>query len=381
MTDPLEDRLRSHFADRAARITVDPDPVVVVERSAGRTRIGAPLMAGVVAVAALLVGGSFATGMAVAGSSPASTPTTTVPGADVSPSASSASSGGIAARPGSAELAPLTSLFTRTGPSGVTIRAYTSTTTAVGGCTADAPCPPVGGVPPTAPCPKGAMCAQPVTTPAASGGPGADTTTTTAAGATAGDPGSGSGGSTGSGTGGTGTITTTTGPPQPAACQQLTLELSTAQAVWSASMAAPTSVTLGPKTVQLVDTGTFGDAEGAPAGFVTAVVSGDVASVRLVSSSGAVLDAMTPSAGVVVLAATGSTALTGTSVVGVDAGGATVATTAADQGTSPEAPGCVTGPTGPPVTPPTTVPTGSTTTTGPTVSTVVPPIGAATRQP
>jgi len=31
MTDPLEDRLRSHLADRAARVTVDPDPATVVE--------------------------------------------------------------------------------------------------------------------------------------------------------------------------------------------------------------------------------------------------------------------------------------------------------------------------------------------------------------
>ena len=70
MTDPLEDRLRSHFADRAARVTADPDPAAFVERSVGRPHPGVPMVAGLVAVAAVLVGGSFLTGVSVAGSSP-----------------------------------------------------------------------------------------------------------------------------------------------------------------------------------------------------------------------------------------------------------------------------------------------------------------------
>jgi hypothetical protein len=143
--------------------------------------------------------------------------------------------------------------------------------------------------------------------------------------------------------------------------------------VSSAVIAAPTFPGSGPGTLQVVDTGSFGEAEGAPAGWVAVVVSGDVASVRLVSPSGAVLDSMTPSSGVVVLATTGATALAGTSAVALDAGGATVATVATDQAASASGPGCMSTP--PVSVPPTTVPgvDPTTSTTGPTTSTVVPP--------
>ena len=113
-------------------------------------------------------------------------------------------------------------------------------------------------------------------------------------------------------------------------------------------------------------TGSFGEVEGAPVGDVTLVVSGDVASVRLLSSTGAVLDAMRPSSGVAVLVATGATGLAGSSVVGVDAGGVAVASVATDRSGSGPGPGCSAPAPGTPVPVPTT-------TTGPTTSTVVAP--------
>jgi len=385
MTDPLEDRLRSHLADRAAQVTVEPDPAAVVERAAGRRRIGAPLVAGVVAVAALVAGGSFATGLAVAGPSPASTTLGNGADAAVRPPSASVVGGGVAPHPGTVAAPVLTHLSTRTTDSGVTIRVYTSAVDAVTPCTPAAPCTPGGGVPPTVPCPAGAECAQPVTTPAvvppAPPGPGA---TVGSVGASA---------SSGSGVSGSPVpvpvpAPTTTTPPA-TSCRQLTVELSTAQAVWSSSMPAPTTDGSGPKTVQLVDTGSFGVAEGAPVGFAVVVVPADVASVRLVSSSGAVLDAVTPSSGVVVAATTDASGFAGSSVVGLDAGGATVATVPADAGMTAATGGCgvptpVPTPTQTPTpvptpTPVATVPGGTgttttttTTTTGPTTSSMGP---------
>ena len=368
MTDPLEDRLRSHFADRAAQVAADPDPSAFVERSVGRTRVGVPLVAGAVAVVALLTGGGFLTGISVAASSSTSTTSTTAPGRAAAPLASGAaasgSSPGADVGGGSAAVA-LTPLFTRTSGSGVDIRAYTSPVEAVGGCTSDSPCPPIGVVPGHVPCPTGSMCAQPVTTPMATAGDGAGSS----GGSTSGSAGSGAGGSAGGTGSDPGGIPVTTVPQQATGCSQLTLELSTDRAVASTAFAAPTAGALAPKTVRLVDTGSFGEAEGGPVGWVAAVVSGDVASVRLVSSSGAVLDAMTPSSGVVVLAATGAVALAGTSVVGLDAGGATLATGPADQFASSAVPGCSAPSPGPPATTPGSP---TTTTTGPTTSTVVP---------
>jgi hypothetical protein len=385
MTDPLEDRLRSHLADQAARVTATPDPSAFVERSTGRDRFGAPLVAGAAAVVALLVGGSFATGWSVAASSPT---TTTTPGTSraaaplAHPTALSPGAAGVdISGSGAAVTDPLTALFTRTTGSDVTIRTYTSTA-AGGGCSTPAACPPIASVPVPVQCPKGAMCAQPVTTPIAS-------TPATPGGAPGSSPGSSAGsspGSSGGSTGGTATGTgggTTTVPVVAGGCQQLTLELSTAAAVGTATLAAPTNAALGPKTVELVGTGSFGGAEGDPVGWVAVVASGDVASVRLESSTGAVLDAMVPSSGMAVLAATGGSGLVGTSVVGVDPGGAVLATVAVGAAPSGVGPGCTSVPPGPPVTtPPTTTPVPTTTTTtstttpsstDPTSSTVVPP--------
>ena len=369
MTDPLEDRLRTHLADRAAQVTAQPDPSAVVERSSGRRRIGAPLLAGAAAVLALLVGGSFATGWSVAASSPT---TTTVPGGSrygaplARPTAQSPGAAGVDVPTGStASVDPLAPVFTRTTGSGVTIRTYTPTGTAGGGCASS--CPPTGTTPAPVPCPMDALCAHPETTPTAT--PGG------APGSSAGSAGRVTGDGTTSGSGGS----TATTAPATTACQQLTAELSTAAAVDSAVFAAPTSGTLGSRTALVADYGSFGEAEGAPVGWVAVVVSGDVASVRLVSATGSVLDAMAPSSGVAVLAATGGSALAGTSVVGVDANGTVLVTVAAVGGSPDSGPGCTTVPPGPPVTvPTTTVPTTTVpTTTVPTTTvppTTVPPI-------
>lgn len=370
MTDPLEDHLRLHLADRAGRVTVDPDPTAVVERSAGRRRIGAPLVATVVAVAALLAGGGFTTGMAVAGPSRASN----APLAASAPEGGSLSTTtiGRGAMPSTAAVVALTPLFVRSTDSGATIRAYTSSIGPITGCPPGALCVSPGGVPPIAPCPPGAKCAQPVTTPAGVPDPTIPVTGSGGSpgpGSSPGSPGSAGGGVSGSPEPGPMTTTTT---PAVAGCRQLTLELSTAQAVWSTSLPTPATDGIGPKSVQLVGTGTFGEAEGAPTAVAVVAVSPDVTVVRLVSSSGAVLDAMAPTAGIAVMATTGANGLAGTTVVGLDAGGATVATVPSDQGTSNAAGGCGVLP--PQPTPVTTVPGGPVpTTTGPVTSTVVPP--------
>ena len=379
MTDPLEDRLRSHLADRAARVTVDPDPAAVVERSAGRRRFGAPLVAGVVAVAALLAGGGFATGMAVAGPSPAATaPALAAPEAGAL-STTTTGPGGVSS---AAEVPALTRLFVRTTDGGVTIRAYAASTVPVPVCPSGATCSSPGSVPPTVPCPPGAECAQPVTTPgvvpiatAPVSGSGS--------GSSSGSTGSGSSGSGVSGPPGSTPVTTTTAPPT-TSCRQLTLELSTPQAVWSTTVPAPAADGPGPTSVQLVDTGTFGGAEGSPTAYAVVAVSSDVAAVRLVSASGALLDAMAPTAGIAVVATTDGAGLAGATVVGLDAAGTAVATVPSDQGTSAVSGGC-TVPTPLPA-PGATAPGGTpTTTTGPTTSTVVPgralpSIEPATRQ-
>jgi hypothetical protein len=361
MTDPLEDRLRSHFAARAARVTAEPDPSALVERSAARPRLGVPLIAVLAAAVAVLTGGGFLTGMSVAGSSPAPT----VPAGGAAPATSGAPNvaGGPASRvdqqPSTATVLSLTPLFTRTTTSGVTIRAYTSGTT-------------VGVVPGPTPCPAGMMCAQPITTPTSPRGASANGGT--------GSTGSGSIGGTASSGGvsepdapiGTGTAV----PPVTSRCQAVTLEMSTDRAVSSVTVGQPTGAAVAPNSVQLLGSGSFGEAEGGPVSWVAVGVGSGVTSVQLVESTGTVVDTMTPASGVVVLAGVGATLPGGTSVVGLDGAGATLATVPVDQGVAP-APDCSPVVQGPPVTPPTTVPTtvpgGSpTTTTAPSTTTTVP---------
>jgi hypothetical protein len=361
MTDPLEDRLRSHFAERADRVTAEPDPSTLVERSAVRPHLGVALLASLVAVVAVLTGGGFLTGIAVASSSPAPAPR---PGPNV-PAASSGSAvasapavGPTAATSGVAQT--FTSLFTRTTTSGVTIRAYGS-----GAAT--------GVVPAPVSCLPGVMCAQPIITPLKPvSGPAATGTASSVSGR------AGASASAG-GSGPATTIGTAVLVPQVSRrCQEVTLEMSTEQAVSSVAIVGPTAASVAPSSMQLLGTGSFGQAEGGPVGWVALAVGSNVSSVRLESATGTVVDTMAPISGMVVLAAPGSTVPGGMSVVFITGAGSTVATLPANQGMYP-APGCT--PVTPiaPVNPPATVPTTSiaprvstTTTTDPTTSTVVP---------
>jgi len=367
VTDPLEEQLRDHFAERAARVTAEPDPGAFVERSTGRTRPGAGLIAGLVAVVAVLAGGGFVTGMSVAGSSPAAAP---VPRTG---SGASAAAGGAmvpagtspaVGTPATALATPMTWLFTRTTSAGVTVRAFLS------GESVD-PCPPSLAcaqpvvVPAPVTCPTGALCAQPVTVPAT-----VPAGVTGTAGGTA-VPGS-DGGSSGSSGGSPGTTVTDPTPTPSHGCTELTVELSTDRAVSTSVGPGPSGVAPS-GSVAISDSGSFGSAEGGPAVWVAAEVGAGVASVRLVSATGSVLDAMAPTHGVVVLATSGSDTLTGASLVVLDAAGTTTATVPADQQSG--TPRCATVVPGGPATPSTTTTTlpGSpptTSTTGP-----VPPAG------
>jgi hypothetical protein len=374
MTDPLEDRLRHHFADRAGEVNARPDPTVLVERSTGRGRVGAALVTGLVAIAVVLAGGSFLTGMSVAGSSRA--PAVRAHGPSAAKVGGPMASPGPIARTGESVPSgapPLTVLFSRITLSGVTVRAYAAIGPLDGGCTQGTPCPPVGIVPGPTPCPNGAMCVQPATRPnAGSAGHSIPEGSSTS--------------STWSGTPSTGTASTgnaTVGPGQAGTvlpgvigCRTLTLELSNAQAVSTASITAPADGVPAAGSSRLLDSGSFGGSEGGPVGWIAVAVGSGVDSVHLVSSTGVVLDSMAPVSGVVVLVATGSNALTGTTAVGLDVGGGTVTTVPADLNAgSPEPPGCAVVPTGPPATTSTTVPEASpATTSAPSNSTVVTPM-------
>ena len=357
MTDPLEDRLRAHLAERADRVTAEPDADAFVERSAGRSRPRAPFIAGLAAAAVLVVGGSFAGGLSVAGSTAVPAPRPGGAAAAVAGGSSVPAEVPTTTTPASSPT-PLTSLFIRTTSSGVTIRTYASGAS-TGICTGSGTCPGSGGaVPLPSPCPTDAACAQPVIEPASHG--------------TAIDPGSvgPSGGTLPGSTSGSGvpstTTTSSTGPvvTLPAAmtsCRMLTLEFSSAQAVGTAMLSAPTTGALTAGAVQLLGSGTFGAAEGAPVDWVAVAVGSDAAQVHLVSAAGVVLDAMAPDSGVAVLAAVGSTVGAGASVVGLDTDGSQVATVPVDPSPGQSgAPGCESVP--PPVDP-------STTTTSPTVVT------------
>ncbi len=65
-----------------------------------------------------------------------------------------------------------------------------------------------------------------------------------------------------------------------------------------------------PGTVQILGTGSFGSAEGAPVSWVAVWVGSGVGSVQL-SVGGTVVDAMAPNGGIVVLALPGDSGLAG----------------------------------------------------------------------
>ncbi len=383
MSDPIEDRLRSHFAGKTANVDAQPDLSAFTEHSAGASGRRRPLAIGAVALAVVVAGSGVLTGFELAGgsnvASPRSAPPKTVPGR-----AGASLAPGAYGGPASIAQMPYRVLFNRTTSSGVTIRAYGSGAGTTGGCTPTAPCPLVPG--PT-PCPKGVMCSQPRVTPQA------QTTTGGSAGVSSGSatatpqtlppqPGSGTTGTgpTGSGTTGsgtTGTVPTGTVPTQPGAgCGGLVIELSTDRAVGSASVTRPTTAAPTPTTAVILGTGSFGTEEGGPVGWVAVWVGTGVASVQL-SSGGAVVDTMAPADGLVVLAAPGNPGLSGATVVGVDQSGATVASVPADQSSGPGVSTYCVVPPGPPssttTTTPTTQPTSTTTTTPSTTTTTMPP--------
>jgi hypothetical protein len=383
MTDDFEDRLRRHLTDRAATVYAEPDPSGFVEHSVGRSHRPGLVAGGIAALTMLVAGAGVLTGVNLAGAgataqSSNSAPTSTLPGragAALAPAGPESS-----VPPSIVVQTPYSLLFTRVSTSGVTVRAY-STGTGSGGCPASVSCSPSTTVPAAPPCPADARCAEPLvvphTTTGGSGTSGASAGSTTATGSgtvtTAVPPvASGGPGSVGS------------APPATATtCGQLVLELSTDRAVGTGSVAQPNAAAPTPDTVQILGTGSFGTAEGAPVSWIAVWAGGGVASVQL-SVGGNVVDAMAPNDGVVVLAVPGGSGLAGASVTGLDPGGSTLATVPATQGVPPsEADGCPasTGtppspvPTPTPIpTPTTTVPTDlppttTTTTTGPGVGT------------
>jgi hypothetical protein len=383
MSDAFEDRLRAHLAEKAAQVQANPDPGALMERSVGRSGHRRPLTIGALTIAVIFAGSGVLTGMNLVGGRATATPlaaapSTTVPGragASLAPGPSGASN-----VPSIAVQTPYTFLFTRTTSSGVTIRAYGSGSSATGGCTQGPTCQPVGIVPEPTPCPQTSVCEQPIVIPQAQSG-------TTGSGSAS----AGAAGSSGpvavapktrstppTGSGGTGPVSVGTVPSQPAAeCGQLVVELSTDKAVGTGSVSRPTMTAPSAATVDVLGTGSFGTAEGAPVGWVAVWVGSGVASVHL-SSGGTVVDAMTPNSGIAVLATQGNSELTGATVTGVDQSGAAVATTPADQASGPDAANaCTTLPTTPPATTPTTDPT-TMTTVPPTTTTTVPPTTTTT---
>ena len=370
MTDELEDRLRAHLAAKAAQVQADPDPRVLMERSVGGTGRGRPLLIGAVAIAVVFAGSGVLTGVNLVGGGStatpvASAPSTTVPGgagAALTPRSSGASSLPTVAVP-----APYAFLFTRTTSSGVTIRAYRSTTSTTGGCTSAAACTPLGTVPAPTPCPQGALCAQPVTVTQTQNGVTGDAGTSAGAVAS-------SGGAVGT-AGPAPTPSTGSGPmstvptPSTATCGQLEIELSTDRAVGTGSVPLPTSAPPSPDTVELLGVGSFGTAEAAPVGWVAVWVGSAVTSVHL-NSGGSSVDDMAPSSGVVVLAVPGIADLTGSTVVGLDRSGAAVASVPADQLSGSDASGaCSTTPIQAPGSTTTSQPPVTRTTTSTTTST------------
>ena len=371
MTDDFEDRLRNHLAGQAAQVRVDPDPSAFLDRSASRTWRRGRVAGCVAALTVVVAGAGVLTGVNLSGATsaaptPASTPTT---GSDRAGAAlAPAASGGQV--PSIVVGVPYTFLFSRVTSTGVTIRAYSAGTTTTGGCGPAVTCVPSTTVPSVPTCPAGAECAQPIVVPHTTG-------TASGSGATSGA--SGSGAPSGA-SGGVATpvsppdqppvsVPTTSGPPSTTAgCAPLVVELSTDKAVGTGSVSLPSS-TPSPNTVEVLGTGSFGTAEGAPVGWVAVWVGSGVASVQL-TAGGAAVDSMAPDGGIVVLAASGDAGLADATVVGLGPTGATVDSVPVGQAATPDvASGCPAPTSTPPVstttttTVPTPVPASTTTTT------------------
>ncbi len=360
MTDAFEDRLRHHLADRAAAVEVEPDPTAVMERAAGRSRPKGLVAAGVAGLGLLVAGAGILTGVNLAGAGSTAEPaaSTTVPGragAELAPGAGPSSEA-----PSIVVQAPYALLFTRVGSSGVTIRAY-STGAPSGECTS-ASCTPSTTAPVVPSCPTGAMCAEPILTPhtaaGASGGAGGSGVTTVTPATPVSPPaqtgGPGAGGSA--------------PPVATPSCGQLVVELSTDRAVGTGSVVLPAAPPSAGNSLQILGSGSFGSAEGAPVSWIAVGVGSGTASVQL-TVNGTPVDAMAPHSGVVVLALPGGAGLAGASVVGLDQAGTTVSAIPATQGIQPaDAGGCP----GSPVTPTTSTTSTTSASEPPTTSTTVP---------
>jgi hypothetical protein len=358
MSDDLEDRLRGHLAATAAGVDADPDPDGLLRRATGRSPRRPLVAAGVAVLAAVVAGAGILVGATVVATSPtASTrsPSATAgagrAGADLVPSAGD----GL---PDDAGQTALTFLFSRLSPSGVTVRAFSSAVAGVSGCSG-ADCAPPVTVPVTTPCATGDTCARPLISPPVSTGTGAS------AGSSGASSSSGSSSST-----------------DPSAdCTDLVIELSTDRAVGTGSVVRPSSTTPSPDTVEVLGSGSFGSAEGSPAGWVAVWVGDAVASVQL-TDGGAVVDAMDPVDGVAVLADAGAQGASGDTVVGLGATGAALASQPADQSGVPDvAAGCPVTATPSTTTTTTTPPTTTTTAPSTTTTTVLPVTPPSTISP
>ena len=375
MTDPIEDRLRSHLTARADGVHAKPDPTAFVERSANRDPRRGLVAGGLAALTVVVAGAGVLTGVNLSGAS--ASPPTSAP----APSPTGSGRNGAAFAPNGAGASPsivvpssYSFLFTRVSASGVTVRAYTSASGSSDGCAPAPGCSPSTTIPGSPPCPMGALCAQPIVVPHTSGGTGGSSGSASSGPATVVGPNRPA-------EAGGGTVTTVPEPSSPVAtCGQLLVELSTDRAVGTGSLTPPISPPSAPDAVVVLGTGSFGSVEGAPVSWVAVSVGGGIATVRL-TVGGTPLDAMAPVSGVVVLTATGGSGLAGASLVGVDQSGATVATTPAVQSVQPGDAGGCPPTTPPPSAPPPTIPATTTTTTAPPATTTTAPPTTTTTGP
>ncbi len=397
MSDPFEDQLRAHLAAKAAHVEVDAAPETLLELSVRPSGHRRAQVMGAVAVAIVVAGSGVLTGAELAGGS--STPTRS----DALPTAGPADRAGAMIAPDqpggstgpSTAAAPLyTPLFTRTTSSGVTIRVFQTGSAETGNCAQAPICLPPRTPTPT-PCTTGTICAQPQVAPvsppvqekagaetAVSGGgsavpptvePGANSESHPELDTLPGDPHSEPAYPPGSLQP---VPSTPPGGPVSTTCGTLIVELSTSQAVGSASVPLTATAPSSSDTIEVIGLGSFGVDEGVPVGWVVARVGSGVAVARLVSD-GATVDVMAPSAGIAVLALPGDADLSGTSVAGVNQTGAVVATVPADQAPVPATTNaCSSDPSEPTTTttpaPTTTAPVPTTTTVAPTTTVPVP---------
>ncbi len=355
--DPIEERLRSRFAHRAASVTATPDLAALVGRSTRPSRVRGLRTTGAVGLALLVGGAGLFAGIGLESGAPAASTgaRTSPPRGAAAPSTARLGAAGADLAPGAGPsfvIQPTdTFLLSRTTVSGIAIRAYDTGATGVAGCASAGSCPPTGGGG-SPPCPTGALCAQPAGAPVVSSG--------VASGAASASGGTASGGTASSGpatpsqtippasvpptlppnTVPPSTVPSSPAPPTPApsppasACNQVVLELSNARAVGDGQVLLPAGSPSAPQGLTVLGEGTFGVVEGSPVTWVAVWVGTGVDSVRL-TSNGVVLDASAPTDNIVVLAAAGASATAGATVVGLNGAGTVVATVPAGPVSTP----------------------------------------------